>query len=128
MILKSFSQVFFQENIVFGALIATGLLIASPLSFFLAVLGSVTGYIVHHIIGLPKELIKSGIFGFNGLLIGIAISVYIKSVPLAVVLTIAFTILGTVIYLIFYRTNVPPLTGPFVLTVWIFLIALKYMK
>ena len=128
LILKSFAQVFLQENIVFGLLIMVGLFIASPVALLLSLIGSITGYIVSILGHLPKELMQAGVFGFNGLLIGIVVAAYVKQLPLAIVLTISFSIVGTIAYLLFYRTHIPPLTGPFVLTVWLFLLFLKYMR
>lgn len=58
-VLHGFSQVLFQENIIFGILIAVGFLIASPIALILALLGNVSFVISSNLLGAPKNLIEA---------------------------------------------------------------------
>ncbi|MBI3485387.1 urea transporter [Candidatus Daviesbacteria bacterium] len=126
-LLKAFSQVFFQENIYLGALIILGLLIASPIALLLALVGDISSLITANFLNVQKEAFTSGHYAFNGILIGTAISFYIKDLPLALVLTILASMLATLFYHQLFKNNLTPLASPFILITWGVLFLAKFI-
>lgn len=127
-VLHGFSQALFQENIIFGILIAVGFLIASPIALILALLGNVSSIISSNLLGAPKNLIETGFYSFNGVLIGAMVSFYVKQLSHALVVTIIASILATIIFHLLFRNHIPPFTFPFVLMSWVLVILLKFLK
>lgn len=127
-ILNSYSQVFLQENALMGALIIIGLGIASPLALLFSFIGSITSLIVASMMGIQNNIINSGAFGFNGVLIGVVTALYIKQIPLALVMTILGAILGILLFQILTKNNIPAFTAPFVIIGWIIVFALRFIK
>lgn len=125
------AQVFFQGNVVTGVLFLIGLLISSRRIFVTALLGSLTGLLVAWGMGAPEPAIRSGAFGFNCVLTAIAMAsvgfaldkaasgfyVLLASVASAIVFAAASTALQPV--------GMPALTLPFVLVVWVFVLAAR---
>lgn len=127
-VLKGFSHIFFQENILFGALIVLGLGVASPVALLLSLIGNVAGLVISIVLGVKKPIVELGIFGFNGVLIGSMVAFYVKQLPQAIILTILASVIGGVLFYLFFRNNIPPFAAPFVLVAWGTLIALKLLK
>lgn len=121
-------QVFFQGNIVTGALFAAGLLLASRKAFFAALLGSLGGLLVAWTMGAAEPAIRAGAFGFNSVLVAIALASVFLSPGRA---TWAYVLLGVIvtpfvtaaITAALAPLGVPALTLPFVVVTWAFLFA-----
>lgn len=127
-VLKGFSHLFFQENILLGVLIVLGLGIASLQTLLLAIIGNVVGLIISIFLNVKRPVVELGIFGFNGVLIGCMVSFYIKQLAPAIIITIVASALGAIIFYLFFRNNIPALAAPFVLIGWGILILLKFLK
>lgn len=133
-----FSNVFFQENIILGILIIVGMAIASPTMILLASIGNIvaTGTIaainlvpqLSPLLGKTKYVIDTGLLGFNGVLIGSAVSFYLKDVPTAILLTIVASILSAIIFTFLFRNGIPPFAAPFAIMGWLIVLAIKYFK
>ncbi len=96
-VLKSFSEVFFQENAFFGVLILIGLAVISPISALFAVIGSFTANLTGSFLETNKGFHGSGVYGLNGVLIGTAIAFYLKYLPLSFSLVIVGSIIAAII-------------------------------
>ena len=127
-ILKSFSQIFFLDNVLFGAVIVLGLGFVSPIALILALIGSISSEITSGLLNLQKDFVGNDVSGFSGVLVGAAMAFYVKNIPLAIVLTIALSVFATILFWLLNRNNIPPLAAPFVLAVWVFLLASRYIK
>lgn len=126
---KGVAQVFFQGNAVTGVLFLIGLLLSSRRIFTAALVGSITGVLVAWGLGAAEPAIRSGAYGFNCVLTAIAmvslgfaldkaasgIYVLLATVATSVVFAATSTALKPV--------GMPALTLPFVLAVWIFVLA-----
>lgn len=121
-------QVFFQGNIITGLLFAAGLLVASRTAFTAALSGSLGGLLVAWGMGAAEPAIRAGAFGFNSVLVTIALAgVFLAPSRTA----IAYTLLGVIAtpFVVAATTaaleplGVPALTLPFVLVTWAFLSA-----
>ncbi|MBI2011892.1 urea transporter [Candidatus Daviesbacteria bacterium] len=127
-ILNGFSQVMFQKNAMLGILMILGLLIASPQTFVLALLGNIITTFTGSLLGVERNALDAGFAGYNGVLIGAGISFYIKDFSMAFLLTILGSIIVSILFYLLFKNNIPPLAAPFVLITWGILIALKFIK
>lgn len=116
-------QVMFQNNPITGLLFFAGIFYNSPTLGICAVLGTMAATLTAQLLGVDKALVRSGLFGFNGTLAGIALPFFFTYEPnmLAyVVLNGAFTtIIMSALLNFLGRWGVPALTAPFVLATWI---------
>lgn len=122
------AQIFFQGNVVTGILFAAGLLVSSRIAGVAALAGSLAGLLVAWGMGAAEPAIRSGAFGFNSALVAIALAgvffvVDKVSVAYALLAAIASTVLYAALSAALEPLGMPALTFPFVLTVWLFLLA-----
>lgn len=121
-------QVFFQESVVSGALFAAGLLVASRLACAAALTGSLVGLLVAWATGAAEPAIRAGVFGFNGVLVAIALGDAFLAPGRG---RVAFTLLALLVTPFVSAATaatlapfgLPALTLPFVLVTWVFLFA-----
>src|SRR3989344_4530073 len=116
-----FSQVMFQASIITGILFFIAILINSRIAAFYALLGSTIGLLTV-LLFFPSSinLINLGIFGFNGVLCGIAFSdkkwIYSIFAIISIILSVGI-VYG------FITLNLIALTAPFVFASWITMFA-----
>lgn len=127
-LLNGIGQVFFQQNLVSGALFALGLLLASRRAFAAALGGSALGALLAWGMGAPETAIRAGVFGFNPVLTAIALyGVLLLPGRHA----LAYAVLGAGISAVAFAAlsaglepfGLPALTLPFVLVTWVFVAA-----
>lgn len=127
-LLNGVAEVFFQGNMLTGALFAVGLLISARAACAMALAGSLTGALVAWGMGAAEPAIRSGAFGFNSVLVAIAFgSVFFVrdrlSVAYALLATLATPFVFAAVSAALQPLGVPALTLPFVLVTWLFLLA-----
>jgi len=127
---RGIGQVFFQDHRLAGALIAAGLLLASRAAFFAAVTGAVLGALVAWVMGAPEPDIRAGLYGFNSVLVAVALSsalrpCTVRNFAWAVLAAAVTPFTYAAITAAFAPLGVPALTLPFVLVTWLFLLALR---
>lgn len=120
-----FGQVMFQGSIITGIIFLIAILINSRINATYAVLGSVVGILFALSFSLPLSLINLGIFGYNGVLCGIALGEKTKKSFAWAILGI---ILSSVILVLFSWLNFTALTAPFVFSTWLTLYFKKMVK
>lgn len=122
------AQVFFQGNAITGVFFAAGLLISSRAACVAALLGSLVGLLVSWGMGAAEPAIRAGAFGFNSVLTAIALGsgFLVLNAASAAYATLA-VVLTTVVFAAMSAAleplGMPALTSPFVLVVWLFLLA-----
>lgn len=121
-------QVFFQGSFVAGLVFLFALVINSRLSALLALVGSLTGVLVAWLWGASAEAIQVGAFGFNGVLVGIALAVFWQTFTWRDVLLTTLALLITpFVYAALSAAleplGMPALTLAFVLVTWLTLLA-----
>lgn len=121
-------QVFFQGNVVTGVLFTIGLLIASRRACVAALLGSLVGLLVAWGMGAAEPAIRAGAFGFNNVLVAIALGAVFytlnrASVIHALLATLATPFVYAALSAALEPLGMPALTLPFVLVTWISLLA-----
>lgn len=122
------AQVFFQGNAITGLIFIVGLLVSSRRAGGVALLGSLAGMLVAWGMGAAEPAIRSGAFGFNCVLTAIALGggLFVWNAASA-----AYGILAVVTTAVVFAAmsaaleplGMPALTAPFVLVVWLFLLA-----
>ncbi|MGE0582353.1 MAG: urea transporter [Steroidobacteraceae bacterium] len=125
------AQVFFQGNVVTGLLFALGLLVSSRVAFIAALAGSLTGLFVAWGMGAAEPAIRAGAFGFNSVLVAIALGgVFfardVASIAYATLATIVATLVFAAVSAALEPLGMPALTLPFVLVTWCFLAAASH--
>lgn len=120
------AQVFFQDNVVTGALFALGLFVSSRRAGVVALLGSLVGLLVAWGLGAAETAIHAGVFGFNSVLVAIALGsvFFAPSRPVmiyALLATIATAVVAAAVAAAVQPVGLPGLTLPFVLVTWLFL-------
>lgn len=127
--LRGSSQVFFMENAVTGVLFLAAIAYASyATASWATTIGAVIGLVVAtataHLLDCDAPSIDSGLFGFNGILVGVALPTFIAVSPQLWLLVVVGAAVSTVVTAAFSATltsawGVPGSTGPFVLTGWL---------
>ncbi|HKF67126.1 MAG TPA: urea transporter [Vicinamibacterales bacterium] len=127
-LLRGVGQVMFQNNPVTGLLFLVGIFINAYENGLSALLGLVVATLAAYLLGADGTLIRNGLFGFNGVLIGIALSVFLQwdwHVAIYIILgAIVSTIVMMALAKLLIGRDMAPLTAPFVLTAWLLLFAL----
>lgn len=131
-ILRNISQVVLQNNVISGAIILAAIFYHS-LDFGLATLaGSIVATLTAMFLKTDHNLVKAGLYGFNGVLTAIAIVFYCETAFDAIDISwwmiaayvffgaVFSTVLTAAIGSMLSAANVPPLTAPFVLASWLF--------
>lgn len=120
-LVNSYGQVFFSNHKWFGYL----LLLASFLNPFIGFSGLLAGVIavlVADWMGFNKEVLKSGLYTFNSIMVGFIVAAFFKfNVPFFGILILGsiFTLLISVwLAGFFYAYKIPFLSIPFLLGVW----------
>jgi urea transporter len=122
------AQVFFQDNRITGVIFALALLVSARVACVAALAGSLTGLLVAWGMGAAEPAIRSGAFGFNAALAAIALGgvffvVDRVSIAYALLAAVAATVLFAAMSAALKPIGIPPLTFPFVLAVWGFVLA-----
>ncbi len=120
------AQVFFQQNVVTGAVLTLGLLVSSWRAGVAALGGSMLGVLVAWGLGAAEPAIAAGIFGFNGVLVAVALgsgrfAPGWHAVAYVVLATVVAPLMTAAVTAAAQPFGLPGLTLPFVLVTWLFL-------
>lgn len=124
------AQVFFQCNVITGALFVLGLLVSSWRAALAGVMGSLLGLLTAWLMGAPEAAIRAGIFGFNAALAVIAMDAFVPikgagTLLYALLAAITATVVAPAVAATLLPVGMPALTLPFVLAVWLFVLAAR---
>lgn len=123
-----FGQIFFMPQWYVGLLFLAGICVASRPAALSAVLGSVVGIVAAWALGSPAADVRSGLLGYNAVLVSMALTgVFVVvsgwSVAYAVIGAAASTGVTGALTDVFAPIGGHTLTWPFVLTTMLFLLA-----
>jgi urea transporter len=134
---RGMSQVYFQNNPLSGMLIFAAMLIQSTRVAVYGLVGVVCGNASAYALGFNRDLLNSGLFGYNAFLVGLAIATFDNSSKHygysagAFIWTIIMSTFSSVIFVSLGKLLVPykspPLTFPFNIATILFLIATSEM-
>jgi urea transporter len=127
-ILNSYSQVFFSDNRVFSIILLLVTFVdlnAGFFGLFSVIVTNSAGYLF----GFNKQTISKGIYGFNSLLVGLALGIYFRPdffLLMIVILAAIFTLFIAVsMQGVIGKYALPYLSIPFLLSIWIFTLATR---
>ncbi len=122
-VLNGFSKVMLQKNALTGLLFLLGIFYNSWLMGLGALVGVLTGTITGWV--LKYKGVEEGNYGFNGVLVGIALLFFFELSVLTISLIMLGSILSSVIMNVMEKKKIPPYTFPFVLSTWFVIIFIK---
>ena len=127
-LLNSYSQVFFSDRPVFAVLIILTTFFV-PVSGFSGMAGVCISLLLAKWLGFDKYLISKGIFSYNTLLVTLPLGLFFEpgwSLILIVVFASILTFFLTVVFRSrMLKSNLPFLSWPFVIGLWIVLLAVR---
>jgi urea transporter len=129
-LLRGTGQVMFQNNPLTGLIFLAGIFVNSGKLGGLGILGLAASTLTAYLLGADRTLIRNGLFGFNGILVGIGLAFFLNYNGLLIGYIILGGALSTVAFMalanLFSVWDVPALTAPFVLTAWLLLFAVLF--
>lgn len=126
-LLNGFSQVLLQRSPVCGLFCLMAILISAPHSLGGALLGAVAGLLTAQRRGYSKAERQSGVYSYNGVLLGLLISYRFDDSPLSPLLIIACGGLSAMLMHVWMQrapraSCLKAYTAPFVLFSWVLLV------
>ena len=126
-LLRGVGQVMFQNNPLTGLLFLVGILVNSPKLAGAGLLGLAASTLAAYLLGADRALIRAGLFGFNGILVGIGLAFFLEFDLLLGAYIVVGAAVSTVLMMalanLLSTWDMPALTAPFVLTAWLLLFA-----
>ncbi len=126
-ILRGVGQVFFCCNAVTGLIFLIALYVGSPIAGLAATVGVITSTAAAYVLGFSEDDIDAGLYGFNGTLVGPCLFLFLEHSPQLWLYVILASILSSVVLAALIRIltpyKIPASTSPFVLTCWMFMVA-----
>jgi len=126
-LLRGIGQVMFQNNPLTGLLFLVGIFVNSLKFGGAALLGLAASTLAAHLLGADRTLIRNGLFGFNGVLVGIGLAFFLEFDVLLAVYIVLGAAVSTIVMMALINLltpwDMPALTAPFVLTAWLLLFA-----
>src|SRR5215211_7891567 len=126
-LLRGVGQVMFQNNPLTGLLFLVGIFVNSAKLGGAGLLGLAASTLAAYLLGADRSLIRAGLFGFNGILVGIALAFFFEFDFLLAVYIVLGAAVSTVVMMTLINLltpwDMPALTAPFVLTAWLLLFA-----
>ncbi len=125
-ILNSYSQIFFSTNRTLSVLLilVSFFDVITGLSGLLAI---ITGLALAYVMEIDKSSIENGLYGFNNLLVGLGLGLFYEfSLPLMVIVVFASLLTSFItfgIQGILLKYKLPYLSIPFLIALWITLVA-----
>ncbi len=126
-LLRGTGQVMFQNNPVTGLLFLVGIFVNSALLGLAGLIGLLASTLAAMLLKADRDMIRAGLFGYNGILTGIGLAFFLQWNAILVVYIVLAAILSTIVMMAFVNLmgpqDMPALTAPFVLSTWLFLFA-----
>lgn len=129
--LKGISQIIFIENTITGLLILSAITVSSFYLGVLALLSAMIGTLVAKIGGADEKMISQGLLGYNSVLTGIALGLFLSGPYMWIVALVgaAITAILTAAMMHFIgNIRIPILTFPFIILTWFTLLASYKLK
>ncbi|XP_023288555.1 urea transporter 2 [Orussus abietinus] len=125
-VITSSSQLYAVDSVPAAAVVYLAILVFSPTGCAFAFLGALLANLIGLGLGVPREIIYSGVRGFNGLLTGAGLGGFFfvlrVQTAMATVIGIVFsTILEHIMIHVLGKVGLPAMSMPFVFTIWLFI-------
>ncbi|MFC4801329.1 urea transporter [Neobacillus sp. GCM10023253] len=129
--LKGISQVILIENSITGLLILIAIAISSIYLGVIALLSAMIGTFTAMLGGADKESIDQGLLGYNSVLTGMALALFLQGPymwTVALAGAVVAAVLTAAMMHFMKNTKVPILTFPFIVLTWLMLLAAYKLK
>jgi urea transporter len=133
--LRGVGQVVFQNNPLTGLAILVAIWIFSPWVGFAGVLGLLASTVLALMLGMERGAIRAGLYGFNGVLVGLALAMFLGphwkvGIMVYVVVVAGFStiLMASLGKVLLGSWGVPPFTLPFNFVTLIFLVAALQLR
>ena len=129
--LKGISQVILIENVISGVMILLAITISSYVLGIITLLSAIIGTFIGKIGGADKKSVSQGLFGYNSVLTGIALTVYLNGPYqwiIALIGAAVAAILTAALMHVMRNTEIPILTFPFIILTWFILLVSYRLK
>jgi urea transporter len=127
-LLRGVGQVMFQNSPISGLLFVIGLFVGGWQFAAYAILGTAASTLTARWLGVPAATLKTGLYGYNGTLAGVALAYYLGGAPLlplyVVFASIVTAIVAAAIGNLLDTWRIPALSGPFVVTTGVFILGI----
>lgn len=126
-ILRGVGQVFFCCNAVTGLIFLVALFIGGVTAGAAATVGVISSTVAAYLLGFSEDDIDAGLYGFNGTLVGPCLFLFLENSPQLWLYVVLASVLSSVVLAALMKIlgpyKIPASTSPFVLTCWMFLVA-----
>ncbi|PSJ17911.1 urea transporter [Nitrosomonas supralitoralis] len=126
-IFRGAGQVFFCCNAVTGLIFLIALYVGGITAGLAATVGVISSTVTAYLLGFSDDDIDAGLYGFNGTLVGPCLFLFLENTPQLWLFVVLASMLSTVVMAALMRIlqpyNIPVSTSPFVLTCWMFMVA-----
>ena len=126
-ILRGVGQVFFCCNAVTGLIFLIALYVGGITAGLATTVGVISSTVAAYLLGFSEDDIDAGLYGFNGTLVGPCLFLFLENTPQLWLYVVLASILSTIVLAALMRIlqpyNIPASTSPFVLTCWMFMVA-----
>lgn len=126
--LKGMGKIMLQNSALTGLLFLVGIFYNSWIMGIGSLIGLLSGTLFAIISKYEKEDISKGLYGFNGALVGLALTFFFNFDFKLAVLIIIFSIFSTYIMHFMHSRKLSPFTFPFVLSTWFAFFIINYFS
>lgn len=125
-LLRGAGQVVFCDNAATGLIVLTAFYIGGIITGLAATIGLISSTITAYAFKFDKKDIEVGLYGFNGVLVGACLSIFLEHTSQFWLYIILASMLSSILWIALTKTlqmfNIPAATSPFVLISWVFLV------
>lgn len=125
-VLRGVGQVMFQKSEWTGLLFLAGIFYNLWMLGLAALAGTIISTLTAWYLKYPKEDIRQGLYGFNGTLTGIAIFLFFGFNLFSTIALVIGCAVTTLLMKLMKRKSVVPLTAPFIIATWAFILLLHF--
>ncbi|MBS4001385.1 MAG: urea transporter, partial [Desulfobulbaceae bacterium] len=127
-VLFSYAQIFFSNRRWFGVIVLIATFVIPEVGL-MSLLGVVLANLTAYILKFDNQKISSGFYGFNGVLFGAGAAFYYETTPFLLLIILLFIVITFFISAVLENYmavafNLPGLSLPFIITLYIFIIFL----
>ena len=126
-ILRGVGQVFFCCNAVTGLIFLVALFIGGVTAGAAATVGVISSTVTAYLLGFSEDDVDAGLYGFNGTLVGPCLFLFLENSPQLWLYVVLASALSSIVLAALMRIlgpyKIPASTSPFVLSSWMFLVA-----
>lgn len=131
---KGVGEVMFQDNVVTGIVFMIALLVNSWAACVWAIVASALGLLTASVLGAAVTPLALGLFGYSAVLTGIALGsgvffpMSLSNSVYTLIAIIVTAIAQAAITVMLAPIGMPPLTWPFIVVTWVFLLAVPLCR